>query len=150
MKVILKEQLNNLGTLGQIVDVKRGYARNFLIPTGKVLRLNKENLEYFKTKKQELEQEEQSKLRMAKEMLSTFQKFSPYSLEVRSGEDGRLFGSILVKDVVNLLQKTTGLSIGKKIVQMPKKGFRELGSYPIVVSPYGNVFGEIIINIIGI
>ena len=130
MQVILKEKVSKLGSIGDLVDVKSGFARNFLIPQGKALRATKINKEAFEQQRKDLESIEAKRLKDA-QALET--KLNDISLEIKAkcGDEGKLFGSIGTKDLADLITEKTekGVVVDKQQLRMPHGVIRELGEY---------------------
>ena len=113
MDVILLEKIRNLGTLGDKVEVKAGYARNFLIPQGKAVFATKENLAEFAARKAELEQKALLALQAAQERVAEINALSVITLTARASEEGKLFGSVGVLDIAAAVT-ANGVTIEKQ------------------------------------
>ena len=133
MKVILTTNIKKLGRIGELVEVKNGYARNFLFPNNMALRKNKKNLEYYENIKEEVKIKEEKKLDDAK---NTINKIKNLKIEFskEADEKDQLYGSISKKEIINYL-KDNNIIIHSDDIEM-KKPIRELGSHEIVISPY--------------
>ncbi|MDA0273372.1 MAG: 50S ribosomal protein L9, partial [Proteobacteria bacterium] len=129
MEVILLERVVNLGDLGDRVDVKSGYGRNFLIPQKKAVPATKDNVVAFEARRAELESLEQAKLVEAQARAVKVNALD-ITLTVKAGDEGKLFGSITVRDIVDAAEKR-GVSIDKIEVLMPDGPLRELGEFEI-------------------
>ena len=127
MEIILLEQVVNLGRLGDLVNVKEGYARNYLIPQGKAQRATKENLAEFEQKRAELEAQQAKILSDAQ---TKFEKIDGASIEImqKAGVDGRLFGSVTHYDIADALN-VQGYEINKNQIQMPTGPLNKLGRH---------------------
>ena len=147
MQVILMEKVHNLGNLGDVVKVKDGYARNFLIPQGKAKRATEANLKAFESKRAELEAAQAAILAKAKERAS---KLEGLTLQItqRAGPDGRLFGSVTNYDVVEAL-KAQGHEIERAQVRMPQGALKQVGDYPLQIALHGDVVVTITISVLG-
>ena len=132
MEIILLEQVVNLGRLGDLVNVKEGYARNYLIPQGKAQRATKENLAEFEQKRAELEAQQAKILSDAQ---TKFEKIDGASIEImqKAGVDGRLFGSVTHYDIADALN-VQGYEINKNQIQMPTGPLKQIGEASISVS----------------
>ncbi len=131
MEVILLEKVINLGNLGDIVKVKDGYGRNFLIPSGQARRATAANKAEFEAKRAELEKAAAAKLAAAQaegEKLAG----STVKLTQKSGVDGRLFGSVTTGDISEAL-KAQGFDVAKSEVRLPNGALREIGEYVITI-----------------
>jgi large subunit ribosomal protein L9 len=147
MQIILMDKVVNLGNLGDVVKVKDGYARNFLIPTGRARRATQANMEAFAAQKAELE-------RVAAEKLADSQrraeKLEGTSVTVRqkAGVDGRLFGSITNADIADAL-KAQGHDVAKAEVRLPEGPLKAIGEYPVVLGLHTDVTANITVVVAG-
>ena len=147
MQVILLEKVVNLGNLGEVVKVKDGYARNFLIPQRKARRATATALAEFEVKRAELE-------KVAAEKLATAQaqgeKLSGQSIQIsqKAGVDGRLFGSVTNADVAEALSKQ-GFAVEKVQVRMPQGPIKTTGEHPVTVSLHTDVAVELTVAVQG-
>ena len=144
MKIVLLERINKLGQMGDIVDVRSGYARNFLLPLKKALRATKENINFFKEKKSILEAKN---LENKKEAESVKTKIDGKSfILIRSASDtGALYGSVSSKDI-NEVISIDGIEISKNQINL-EKPIKELGIYKISVGLHSDIYSEILINV---
>ena len=144
MNVILTEKINNLGKLGDTVNVKDGYARNFLLPQGKAIRATKENLEMFSKEKSKREAENQSNKNEAEKLSDSIRDITIVILRPAS-ETGQLYGSVSTRDIAKeVIEK--GFSITHKQVIL-KKTVKELGLQTISISLHPEVLVEIKLNV---
>ena len=147
MQIILLEKVANLGTLGDIVKVKAGYARNFLIPSGKAKRATEANKAEFEQRRAELE-------KAANEILSTTQerasKLEGLMVQVtqKAGVDGRLFGSVTNYDISEAL-KAQGFEVAKGSVRLPNGPLKQVGDYDIVLDLHTDVKANIKVSVLG-
>lgn len=132
MQVILMDKVVNLGNLGDVVKVKDGYARNFLIPTGRARRATQANMEAFAAQKAELERIAAEKLADAQRRAEKLEGTS-VTVRQKAGVDGRLFGSITNADIADAL-KAQGHEVAKAEVRLPEGPFKAIGEYPVVVA----------------
>jgi len=146
MKVILKEKIENLGLLGDEVNVKAGYARNFLLPQGKVVRATPENVEIFRVQKAELKKAEQARSYAAKEKASLIHE-KEVVIVSKAGESGKLFGSLGAKEVVGAIVEKLGIEIEKSAVRMPEGLIRAIGKYEFTVHLYSDVDATIFVAV---
>jgi len=145
MEVILLEPVNKLGNAGDIVEVKNGYARNFLIPQGKVLRANNENKAEFEARRAEIEKQNKEKQEVAeKECKKIDNKF--VVIIRQAGEDGRLFGSVTAKDIAEALKELFKVEVKRNQVNL-NKPIKSLGVYTEDVVIHGNVIAKVNINV---
>ena len=147
MQVILMEKLANLGNLGDVVKVKDGYARNFLIPQGKAKRATEENLKAFEARRAELEKAQAAALVQAQERGT---KLDNQTLKItqKAGVDGRLFGSVTNYDIVDAL-KAQGFEVERSQVRMPAGALKQVGEYPLQIALHADVVVTITVSVIG-
>ncbi len=131
MQVILTDKVANLGNLGDVVKVKDGYARNFLIPTGRARRATQANMEVFAAQKAELERAAAEKLADAQRRAEKLEGTS-VTISQKAGVDGRLFGSITNADIADALQ-AQGHEVAKSEIRLPEGPFKTLGEYPLAL-----------------
>ena len=147
MQIILLEKIANVGNLGDVVKVKDGYARNFLIPHGKAKRATPDNLKAIEARRSDLEQAAAEKLATA-QALATKLEGSTLRISQKSGVDGRLFGSVTNVDVVEALKKQ-GTEIEKSMVRMPSGPLKQVGEHPVSVALHTDVTAHITVNVVG-
>ena len=147
MQVILMEKLANLGNLGDVVKVKDGYARNYLIPQGKAKRATDENLKAFEVRRAELEKAQAAALVQAQERGA---KLDGLALKIaqKAGVDGRLFGSVTNYDIVEAL-KAQGVEIERAQVRMPAGALKQVGEFPLQIALHTDVVVTITVAVIG-
>ena len=147
MQVILMEKIANLGELGEVVKVKDGYARNYLIPHGKAKRATEANLKAFEARRAELEKAQAAALAKAQERGA---KLEGLKLQItqKAGVDGRLFGSVTNYDIVEALQKQ-GHEVERAQIRMPQGPLKQVGDYPIEIALHTDVDVTITVAVIG-
>lgn len=145
MEVILLEKIKNLGEVGNLVKVKDGFARNFLLPKKKVLRATQENKKYFESKRAEYEKENQEKKLVATTLADKLSKLC-LSLIMQAGDDDRLYGSITSKDIIKLLKKEKDVVLQKEQVLLIDK-IKEIGIHPINLKIHPEVTVKIKLNV---
>src|SRR4030067_694805 len=147
MQVILMEKLANLGELGDVVKVKDGYARNYLIPPGKAKGATDENLKAFESRRAELEKAQAAALAQAKERGA---KLDGLTLKIaqKAGGGGRLFGSVTNYDIVEAL-KAQGMEIERSQVRMPAGPLKQVGEFPLQIALHTDVVVTITVAVIG-
>ncbi len=147
MQIILLEKVVNLGNLGEVVRVKDGYARNFLIPQRMARRATASAVAEFEVKRAELEKAASAKLAAAQ---AQGEKLSGLTVQIsqKSGVDGRLFGSVTNHDVAEALTKQ-GFAVEKAQVRMPNGPLKTAGDHALSVALHTDVIAEIIISVIG-
>jgi large subunit ribosomal protein L9 len=147
MQVILLEKVINLGNLGEIVKVKDGYARNFLIPQGHARRATEANKAEFEAKRVELEKAASAKL---KEAQGQGEKLSGQTVKLtqKAGVDGRLFGSVTNYDIAEELTKM-GFPVAKSQVRMPNGPIKTVGDSAVSVALHTDVVVEVNVTVLG-
>jgi len=147
MQVILMEKMANLGQLGDVVKVKNGYARNFLIPQGKAKRATESNVAEFAVRRVELESAEKAKLAEAQERAD---KFNGLTVQIaqKAGVDGKLFGSVTNADIAAALAQQ-GFAVEKSQVRLPDGHLKQVGDYPISIGLHGDVVANITVSVLG-
>ena len=146
MNVILLERIGKLGTLGDEVSVKNGYARNYLIPTGRAVRVTQENRAAFEARRAELEAAAGEKLAAAQTRAAALEDVS-VTLMVRASEEGRLFGSVGTVEISNALTDH-GNEVSKAEVSLPEGTIRQVGEYEVEIQLHPGVSATVGINIV--
>ena len=136
MKVILTTNIKKLGKIGDLVEVKNGYARNFLFPNNKALRDSKKNLEYYNNIKEEIKNKEELKLEEAKNIIEKIKNLN-VEFSKEADEKDQLYGSISKKEILDQF-KENEIFIHSDDIEM-KNPIRTLGEHEISVSPYLNI-----------
>ena len=146
MQVILLEKINPLGDLGDIVKVKDGYARNFLIPTKRAKRATEAAIAEFEARRAELERAQAERIAAAEEMAA---KLNGVAVEITSkaGVDGRLFGSVTNADVAEAL-KAQGFEIKKSQVRTPLGAIKAVGEYTLTIGLLGEIVADITVKVV--
>ena len=136
MQVILLEKIQKLGNIGEVVNIKSGYARNFLIPQKKAKIATKENMLEFEEIKVELLAKQKQELKDAKAQKESMQDII-CNIQANTTEDGKLFGSVSVLDIVKNL-KSQGFEVEKRNIHI-SEAIRQIGEYEISVSLYADI-----------
>ena len=147
MQVILLEKVANLGALGDVVKVRDGFARNFLIPHGKAKRATRENLAEFEQRRAELERAQSDQLSAAQERASRLDGLM-VQITQKAGVDGKLFGSVTNADISEALKKQ-GFEIPKAAVRMPQGPLKNVGDHPLKVALHADVVVGITVSVLG-
>ena len=147
MQIILLDKVVNLGNLGDIVKVKDGYARNFLIPTGAARRATKSAIAEFEARRAELEKAAAAKLAEAQAVGEKLAGFT-VKLSQKAGVDGRLFGSVTNGDIAEALNKE-GFAEAKAQVRMPNGLLKNVGDYTVTVGLHTDVVVEVNVSVLG-
>lgn len=146
MQVILMDKVVNLGGLGDIVKVKDGYARNFLIPQGKAKRATEANKKVFEARRAELEAAQSDKLAAAQAVAAKIEGLT-VRLARKAGVDGRLFGSVGNADIAEALA-AQGVTIEKAAVRMPLGPIKQLGESQVEIAMHSDVVANITVTIV--
>jgi large subunit ribosomal protein L9 len=147
MQVILLEKVVNLGQLGDVVKVKEGYARNFLIPQGKARRATETAIKEFEARRADLEKAQADKLAAAQAVQA---KLNGVAVKVaaKAGVDGRLFGSVTNYDIAEALAKQ-GFEVNKAQIRMPQGPLKLVGEYPLAIALHSDVVADITVSVVG-
>jgi len=147
MQVILLEKVNNLGGLGDVVKVRDGFGRNFLIPQGKAKRATESNIAEFSAKRAELEKKQAEILEHAK---ARGEKLAGFMLQIsqKAGVDGRLFGSVNNHDIAEALV-AQGFDVTKAEIRMPNGQLKMVGDHPISIALHHDVVVDITVSVLG-
>jgi large subunit ribosomal protein L9 len=147
MQVILLDKVHNLGNLGDIVKVKDGYARNFLIPTKRARRATDTAIKEFETKRADLEKAAAAKLAEAQTL---GEKLAGTRVEItqKAGVDGRLFGSVTNADIAEVLRKK-GFDVQKAQVRMPSGPIKHTGEHGVTVAAHSDVVVDVTVVVVG-
>ena len=146
MQIILLEKVTNLGGLGDVVKVRDGFARNFLIPQGKAKRATRESLAEFEQRRSELEKVQSEQLTAAQERAA---KLDGLALQInqKAGVDGKLFGSVTNADVSEAL-KAQGFDIPKANIRMPQGPLKNIGEHPLKVALHSDVVVTVNVSVL--
>jgi large subunit ribosomal protein L9 len=147
MQIILLEKVVNLGNLGDVVKVKDGYARNFLIPQRKAKRATPAALAEFEVKRAELEKAQADKLAAAEAQAGQLNGLM-VQISRKAGMDGRLFGSVSNFDVAEALE-AQGQKVEKSAIRMPNGHLKAIGDYSIDVALHTDVIAQITVSVLG-
>jgi large subunit ribosomal protein L9 len=147
MQIILMEKVVNLGGLGDVVKVKEGYARNFLIPQGKAKRVTPASLAEFETRRADLEKVQADKLTEAQGKAAQLDGLM-VQITRKAGVDGRLFGSVTNADIAEAL-KAHGLDLEKAAIRMPMGPLKQIGDSQIEVALHTDVIAKVTVSVLG-
>ncbi|HEU4855658.1 MAG TPA: 50S ribosomal protein L9 [Nitrosospira sp.] len=147
MQIILMEKVVNLGQLGDVVKVKNGYARNFLIPQGKAKRATQAAIAEFEAKRAELEETQADILAAAQARAA---KLEGLMLQIaqKAGVDGKLFGSVTNADIEDAL-KAQGFEVERSMIRMPQGSLKQVGDHPVTVVLHTDVAAHIVVSVLG-
>ncbi|MDH4151158.1 MAG: 50S ribosomal protein L9 [Betaproteobacteria bacterium] len=147
MQVILLEKVINLGALGDVVRVKDGFARNFLIPQGKAKRATTASLAEFEQRRAELEKAQAAALVKAQETAAKFEGLM-VQITQKAGVDGKLFGSVTNSDISDALKKQ-GFDVPKASIRMPEGPLKTIGDFPLKLALHTDVVVTITVSVLG-
>lgn len=147
MQIILLEKIVNVGNLGDVVKVKQGYARNYLIPQGKAKRATPENIKLLEAKRAELERAAAEKFEAAQAQVAKLEGLT-VRITQKAGVDGRLFGSVTNADIVEAL-KAQGFTVEKAGIRMPTGPLKQVGDHPLVVALHSDATANITVSVLG-
>ena len=146
MQIILMEKVVNLGGLGDVVKVKDGFARNYLIPHGKAKRATQKNLKEFEDRRVDLEKKANEALASSQERGAKLEGMK-IDIAQKAGVDGRLFGSVTNADIAEALGKQ-GVEVKKAEIRMPQGPLKHLGEFPLVIQLHSDVLANITVHVV--
>jgi len=146
MKVILLENLKKIGSIGEIIDVKRGFARNYLISKNKALYASKENISQVEKIKTELSKKDNDKKKEAKKVLEKIDR-KEYKIQKLSTENNELYGSVKPTEISKLILENDKLDVKPSMIQ-PIKEIKSLGKFKVKISLHSEIDAEIIVNVL--
>ena len=146
MRVILLENIRKIGSIGEVIDVKRGFARNYLIAQKKALFASKENVKEVEKIKTELSKKDQDKKNQAREISEKI-KSKEFEIKKLSTENKELYGSVKPTEISKLLQEKESITVNPSLIQ-PAKEIKSLGTYKVVLNLHSEIQTEIKIKVI--
>jgi large subunit ribosomal protein L9 len=146
MEIILLEKVANLGGLGDKVNVKPGYGRNFLIPQGKAVIASAEKIQHFEQRRAELEKKAADELAAAQKRSETIAALN-VAIAHKAGDEGRLYGSIGTKDIAEAVT-AAGVAIEKQEVRLPNGPIRHVGDYEIGIQLHSDVIAILPLKVV--
>lgn len=147
MEVILLERSRNLGELGDKVNVKAGYGRNYLIPQGKAVPATEANVKHFEERRAELEKAANEKLATAQARADKVTELASITIPAKSGDEGKLFGSVGTRDIADAIT-AAGVAMTKAEVLMPTGAIRNIGDYDIDLQIHSDITAVIKVSIV--
>ena len=147
MQIILLEKITNLGGLGDVVKVKDGFARNYLIPNGKAKRATPENVAQFESRRGELERAQADALSKAQEKAAKLDGFM-IQITQKASVDGKLFGSVTNVDIAEALT-AQNFDVPKAAIRMPQGPLKQIGDHPIKVALHADVVVTVTVSVLG-
>ncbi len=147
MNIILLDKVKNLGSMGDTVSVRPGYGRNYLIPQGKAVPANKENIARFETQRAEISTKVAKTLAAAQ---SRVEKLNDVSVEISSkaSDEGKLYGSVSARDIAVAISTAAGLEVAKHEVQIVAGPIRNIGDYDIILTLHADVSATINLKVV--
>ena len=146
MKIVLLENVRKVGSIGEIIDVKRGFARNFLISKKKALFASKENVKEVEKIKQNLSKKDQEKKKKAKNIQEKIQN-KEFEVKKLSTENKELYGSVKPTEIAKILQKEEKIEISPSMIQ-PVKEIKSIGTFKVILNLHSEIQSEISIKVI--
>jgi large subunit ribosomal protein L9 len=147
MQVILLEKIVNLGSLGEVVKVRDGFARNYLIPHGKAKRATRANVAEFEKRRGELESAQAEAMAKAQEKAAKLDGLM-VQITQKAGVDGKLFGSVTNVDIAEAL-KAHGVEVPKATIRMPQGPLKQVGDHPIKIALNADVVVTVTVSVLG-
>jgi large subunit ribosomal protein L9 len=138
VEIILLEKIRNLGALGEKVNVKSGYGRNFLVPTGKAVYATPANIKKFEARRAELEKAEAIHMQEALDKKQALENLGVVKINAKTGDEGKLFGSIGTRDIADAIT-AAGITVTKSEIDLPTGVLRTTGEYDITIELHGDV-----------
>lgn len=145
MQIVLLERVKNLGHLGDVVNVKPGFARNYLVPYGKAVPATKDNIEQFEQRRAELEEKARKLHDEAQKRAEQLQDFV-LDIHKKASEEGRLYGSVAEADIAKAIQNQ-GITVNKKEVQLGEGPIRQTGDYTVKLHFHSDVIVDLPVSI---
>ena len=146
MKIILLENVRKVGSIGEIIDVKRGFARNFLISKKKALFASKENIKEVEKIKQDLSKKDQEKKKKAKNIQEKLQN-KEFEVKKLSTENKELYGSVKPTEIAKILQEKEKIEINPSMIQ-PVKEIKSIGTFKVILNLHSEIQSEISIKVV--
>lgn len=147
MEVILLEKMRNLGDLGEQINVKAGFGRNFLIPQGKAVMATKENVAKFEERRAELEAKAAEQLAAAEARAAKLNELDNVVITANAGEEGKLFGSIGAGDIADAIS-AAGAEVAKSEVKLPEGALRHTGEFELSIQLHTDVMATVTVEVV--
>lgn len=147
MQIILMEKISNLGQLGDVVNVKSGFARNYLIPQGKAKRATEQAIAEFQSRRAELEKKQTAVLAAAQAVAAKLDGLL-VQITQKAGSDGKLFGSVTNANIVEALAGL-GFAVERTMIHMPNGQLKQVGDYPLAILLHSDVKASITVSVLG-
>ncbi len=146
MEVILLEKTGRLGNIGDRINVKAGYGRNYLIPQGKAVFATPGNIARFEQQRAELERISAQRLQDAQVLAAQIEQVSAVTITAVAGEGGKLFGSVGARDIADVLV-AAGVNVAKSAVKLPAGAIRDLGQFTVDIQVHADVTQSVTVNV---
>ncbi|MBK9428113.1 MAG: 50S ribosomal protein L9 [Gammaproteobacteria bacterium] len=146
MEVILLEKTGRLGNIGDRINVKAGYGRNYLIPQGKAVFATPGNIARFEQQRAELERISAQRLQDAQALAAQIERVSAVTITAVAGEGGKLFGSVGARDIADVLV-AAGVNVAKSAVKLPAGAIRDLGQFTVDIQVHADVTQSVTVNV---
>ena len=146
MKIVLLENVRKVGSIGEIIDVKRGFARNFLISKKKALFASKENIKEVEKIKQDLSKKDQEKKKKAKDIQEKL-KNKEFKVKKLSTENKELYGSVKPTEIAKILQEKEKIEINPSMIQ-PVKEIKSIGTFKVILNLHSEIQSEISVKVV--
>ncbi|MCE1704390.1 50S ribosomal protein L9, partial [Enterobacter hormaechei] len=146
-QIILLDKVANLGSLGDQVNVKPGYARNYLVPQGKAVPATKKNIEFFEARRAELEANLANVLATAEARAEKINALGSVTIASKAGDEGKLFGSVGTRDIADAVT-AAGVEVSKSEVRLPNGVLRTIGEHEVNFQVHSDVFAKLNVNIV--
>ncbi|MBK4775735.1 50S ribosomal protein L9 [Candidatus Pantoea edessiphila] len=147
MKIIVIDKINKLGNIGDIVNVKSGYARNFLVPKGKALIATKKNIDLFEINQKNMQAKLAENIIFAQDRAEKIRQLGIVTIKAKAGEKGKLFGSIGIRNIADAIT-SLGVNITKSEIRLPNGTLRTIGKHEIYLHLHNDISEKLIVNII--
>ncbi|MCT8342519.1 MULTISPECIES: 50S ribosomal protein L9 [Photorhabdus] len=147
MQIILLDKVANLGSLGDQVNVKPGYARNYLVPQGKAVPATKKNIEFFEARRAELEANLANVLAIAEARAEKINALGSVTIASKAGDEGKLFGSVGTRDIADAVT-AAGVEVSKSEVRLPNGVLRTIGEHEVNFQVHSDVFAKLNVNVV--
>ncbi|MCC8464607.1 MULTISPECIES: 50S ribosomal protein L9 [Photorhabdus] len=147
MQIILLDKVANLGSLGDQVNVKPGYARNYLVPQGKAVPATKKNIEFFEARRAELEANLANVLAIAEARAEKINALGSVTIASKAGDEGKLFGSVGTRDIADAVI-AAGVEVSKSEVRLPNGVLRTIGEHEVNFQVHSDVFAKLNVNVV--
>ncbi len=147
MQVILLEKVENLGDLGDLVNVKSGYARNYLVPQGKAKMATEANIAEIDARREELEKAQAAALAIAKDRAAKLED-KRVSIPSRAGSEGKLFGSVGTDQIASAISEQLGVDVERREIRLPEGPLRSIGEFEIGVHLHSDVDVTVAVDVI--